>query len=133
MTNIFGKATLALVAVGTVAVLPISSLASAEQKPSGDIEGLVATTATICSSALTPSGWVDIQWWNSSSCGSTLDPNTKKIQQLTTLPVGSTVNACHTTYPPPGWSQVSYYFSSACRSSPVSSLNPNTWTLKRVY
>lgn len=135
MTKIVGKAGLSLVAAGTVAVLPASSQALQEQKPSEKLQELVAlaTTATICYSSLTPAGWVDIQWWYSASCGSTFVPNTKQIQNLAGLPVGSTVNACASTFPPAGWTQTAFYFSSACRYSSVPSLDPNTWTLKRVY
>ncbi|EPX58157.1 hypothetical protein D187_004194 [Cystobacter fuscus DSM 2262] len=56
------------------------------------------------------------------------------IQQLTTLPVGTTINACASTYPPAGWVQTgASYYSSSCRYSVVPSLDPNAWTLKRVY
>ena len=94
-----------------------------------------ATTTVICSTkTLTPAGWVDIQWWFSTACGSSsFTPNTKLIQQLTGLPVGTTVNACNSALSPPGWSQTANYYSTACQSSSVPSLSPNTWTLKRVF
>lgn len=132
MANVFKKAVLGLVGVGVVSVLPISSLASDNQKV---LERLVATaaTTTICYSTLTPSGWVDIQWWNSAGCGSNFVPNTKLIQDLSGLPVGSTVNACASTLPPAGWAQTAFYFSSSCQYSSVPSHDPNTWTIKRVY
>ncbi|MEW2086418.1 hypothetical protein [Streptomyces sp. NPDC005283] len=89
-------------------------------------------TATMCSSSLTPSGWVDVQWWNSWACGITFNPNMKKIQQVSGMPIGSTVNACSSTLPPAGWVQVNRFYSGACQYSAVPSHDPNTWTIKRV-
>ncbi|MFF3767533.1 hypothetical protein ACFYYR_26105 [Streptomyces sp. NPDC001922] len=89
-------------------------------------------TATICHSSLTPSGWVDTQWWNSGGCGPGFSPNTKQIKDLTGYPVGTQVNACASTWPPAGWSITSSYYSSGCRYSAVPSFNPNTWTLRRT-
>jgi len=88
---------------------------------------------TVCASTLTPTGWVDVSWGTSLTCGSGSAPNIKQIKQLTGLPVGTTVNACASTYPPAGWVQTgSSYYSSSCRYSAVPSFNPNAWTLKRV-
>ncbi|NMO20614.1 hypothetical protein HPC49_24915 [Pyxidicoccus fallax] len=102
------------------------SLASQEQSAAGD-------TANVCYSNLTPSGWVDVQWWNSAACGSTFVPNTKQIKQLTGYPVGTRVNACASTYPPSGWTITSSYYSSSCQYSAVPSLNNNSWTLVRSF
>ncbi len=135
MANIVEQAALSLALAGAMVVLPMPALAMKDQQPSEKLKSLIATatTTTICSSTLTPSGWVDIQWWNSASCGSTFDPNTKLIENLAGLPIGTTVNACASTYPPAGWAQTAFYYSSSCRYSSVPSLDPNTWTLKRVY
>lgn len=90
-------------------------------------------TTTMCGSSMTPSGWVDVQWWNSWSCGVTFNPNTKKIQQVSGMPIGSTVNACASTWPPAGWVQVNRsFYSGACQYAAVPSHEPNTWTIKRV-
>lgn len=89
-------------------------------------------TATICSSSLTPSGWVDVQWWNSFSCGSTFNPNIKQIKQAAGMPVGTVLNVCSSTLPPAGWVTVSSFYSSSCRYSAVPSLNNNSWQIKRV-
>jgi len=88
-------------------------------------------TANICSSTWTPSGWVDVGWWNSFSCGSTFVPNVKQIKQLTGYAVGTKVNACSSSYPPNGWSITGSYYSSVCAYS--SSFNNNSWTLVRSY
>ncbi|MGW6571830.1 hypothetical protein ACWGAN_06590 [Streptomyces sp. NPDC054945] len=89
-------------------------------------------TLTMCSSTLTPDGWVDAQWWNSGGCGSGFTPNTKQIKDLRGYPVGTQVNACASTWPPAGWTITNTYYSSGCRYSAVPSFNPNTWTLKRT-
>ncbi|MGW1139621.1 hypothetical protein [Streptomyces zhihengii] len=89
-------------------------------------------TLNMCASALTPSGWVDVQWWNSSGCGSGFTPNSKQIKDLQGYPVGTQVNACASTWPPAGWTIVSTYYTSSCRYSAVPSLDPNSWTLKRT-
>ncbi|WP_143177599.1 hypothetical protein [Cystobacter ferrugineus] len=136
MANIVEKASRSLVVAWMVAVLPTSSLAFEEKKPSENLKNLIvaATTTTVCASTLTPSGWVDIQWWNSASCGSTFAPNIKMIQEVASLPVGTTITACASTYPPPGWVQTgASFYRSTCRYSVVPSLDPNAWTLKRVY
>lgn len=113
---------------GLVLLAPAAWLALAAS-PAAAAPGEVQT---VCASTLTPSGWVDVSWGNSISCGSTTAPNIKQIKQLTGLPVGTTVNACASTYQPAGWVQVSTYYSSSCRYSVVPSLEPNAWTLKRV-
>jgi hypothetical protein len=87
----------------------------------------------VCGSTLTPSGYVDVQWWNSWSCGTTFNPNMKQIKQLTGLPVGAVVNACPSTYPPAGWAVVSSFYSNGCVYSSAPSLNNNSWQLQRVY
>ncbi|GGW12114.1 hypothetical protein GCM10018980_03040 [Streptomyces capoamus] len=115
------SASLAL--VGAAACIALSAPPS--QAAAGD-------TASMCGSQLTPSGWVDIQWWNSWSCGTTFSPNMKKIEQLTGFPVGTTVNVCASTYPPAGWVQVNSYYSGGCQYSAVPSSQPNSWTIKRV-
>ncbi|MFI8101067.1 hypothetical protein [Streptomyces sp. NPDC086023] len=89
-------------------------------------------TLNMCSSTLTPAGWVDVQWWNSSGCGTGFNPNTKQIKDLTGYPVGTQVNACASTWPPAGWTITSSYYSSGCRYSSVPSFSANTWTLKRT-
>ncbi|MFJ3788851.1 hypothetical protein [Kitasatospora sp. NPDC090091] len=90
-------------------------------------------TVNMCGSSLTPSGYVDVQWWNSAGCGSgTFTPNSKKIMQLTGYPVGTVVNACASTWPPAGWVQVSEFYSSGCNYSAVPSFGKNSWQLKRV-
>ncbi|MFB7664875.1 hypothetical protein ACFC1R_13130 [Kitasatospora sp. NPDC056138] len=95
-------------------------------------EAAPGDVTNVCASTLTPSGFVDVQWWNSSGCGSGFEPNAKQIKQLTGLPVGTVVNACASTYQPAGWVQVSSYYSSSCRYSAVPSFNNNAWQLKRV-
>ncbi|MFI9584040.1 hypothetical protein ACIHCQ_19845 [Streptomyces sp. NPDC052236] len=86
-----------------------------------------------CSSVLTPTGYVDVSWGFSSSCGTqSFNPNLKQIKQLTGLPVGTVVQACGSTYQPAGWIQTASYYSSSCRYSAVPSLSNNAWTLKRV-
>ncbi|MEU8824535.1 hypothetical protein [Streptomyces sp. NPDC048636] len=90
-------------------------------------------TMTMCGSQLTPSGYVDTQWWNSAGCGSgTFSPNTKQIKQLTGYPVGTQVNACASTWPPAGWTITNTFYNSACRYSVVPSFDPNSWTLRRT-
>ncbi len=107
--------------------------ANEENARSGS-QALSAAGATLnyCSSTLTPSGWVDVAWWNSSSCGNTFVPNAKQIKQLTGYPVGTTISACSSTYPPYGWSSTSSYYTSNCQSS-AHSLSNNSWTLVRSY
>ncbi|WP_371477325.1 hypothetical protein [Kitasatospora sp. NBC_00315] len=112
------------IALGGAATLLALTVPPAQAAP-GDV-------TTVCGSTLTPSGYVDVSWGNSSSCGSTFSPNIKQIKQLTGLPVGTVVNACGSTYQPSGWIQVSSYYSSSCRYSAVPSLNDNAWQLKRV-
>ncbi|MFI8943956.1 hypothetical protein [Streptomyces syringium] len=88
---------------------------------------------TSCASILTPTGFVDVSWGYSSSCGTqSFNPNIKQIKQLTGLPVGTVVQACASTYQPAGWVQTSSYYSSSCRYSATPSLNHNAWQLKRV-
>ncbi|MFB7614789.1 hypothetical protein [Kitasatospora sp. NPDC056181] len=89
-------------------------------------------TTNMCGSTLTPSGFVDVQWWNSAACGSGFNPNSKQVKQLTGLPVGTVVNACASTWPPAGWTIVSSFYSSSCNYSAVPSFNNNSWQLKRV-
>ncbi len=89
-------------------------------------------TLNVCSSQLTPAGWVDVQWWNDVSCGSTFNPNKKQIKQLTGLPIGTTLTVCASTYQPAGWVQLSAFYNSSCRYSAVPSLNNNAWQIKRV-
>jgi hypothetical protein len=85
----------------------------------------------ICASNLTPSGWVDVQWYNTFTCGNTFNPNAKQIKQISGLPVGTTVVACASTVPPSGWSIVSFYRTNTCAYSPYS-LSSNTYTLRRT-
>lgn len=113
-----------LLALGFTAATLALTMSPAQAAP-GDV-------TNVCSSTLTPSGFVDVQWWNSFSCGSSFDPNMKQIKQLAGLPIGTTVNACASTYPPAGWVQVSSYYNSSCRYSSVPSFNNNAWQLKRV-
>ena len=130
MAPILGKVALALLTTGTITAPPDSSLM--EEQGAGGMEKAAITTI-ICASSLTPAGWVDIQWYYSSSCGTgSFAPNTKKIQQLTGEPIGTTVNACNSSYIPAGWAQTAYYYNSSCQSGSVGSLNPNTWTLRRL-
>ncbi|TQK50862.1 hypothetical protein FBY35_1220 [Streptomyces sp. SLBN-118] len=89
-------------------------------------------TTSICYSNLTPSGWVDVQWWNTWECGVTFNPNKKKIQQVSGMPIGSTLNVCSSTLPPAGWVQVNRFYNGACQYSAVPSHDPNSWTIKRV-
>jgi hypothetical protein len=103
-----------------------SRLADQEQAAAGD-------TVNVCSSTMTPSGWVDVQWWNSGACGSTFSPNSKQMKDLTGYPIGTRVNACSSWYPPSGWSVVSSYYSSSCRYSAVPSFDNNSWTLVRSF
>ncbi|GAA2151049.1 hypothetical protein GCM10009760_46050 [Kitasatospora kazusensis] len=113
------------VALLSAAATVTLSVAPAQASPGG--------TSNVCGSSSTPAGWVDVQWWHSSGCGSwDFSPNTKQIEQLTGLPVGTSVNACSTTYPPAGWAIVGSYYSSGCQVGSVPSFNPNTWTLTRV-
>ncbi|HJD82793.1 hypothetical protein ABZX88_04575 [Kitasatospora aureofaciens] len=98
----------------------------------GTAQAAPGSTSTMCSSSLTPAGFVDVQWWNSAGCGSGFNPNTKKIMDLTGYPVGTVVNACASTWPPAGWTIVSSYYSSGCQYSAVPSFDKNSWQLKRV-
>jgi hypothetical protein len=95
-------------------------------------QAIAGDTVNSCWSNLTPSGWVDIEWWNTFACGSTFSPNMRKMKQLTGYPVGTTVNACMSAYPLAGWQIINSYYSSSCVYSPGSSSN-NTWTLTRAY
>ena len=113
--------------------LPAQAGPKADEEIASQGQAAAGDTANVCSSTLTPSGWVDVQWWNSSSCGSTFAPNAKQIKQLTGYPVGTRVNACSSAYPPAGWSITSSFYSSACRYSAVPSLDNNSWTLVRSY
>ncbi|MER7757317.1 hypothetical protein [Kitasatospora sp. NPDC097643] len=114
------------------AVLTLGCTAAALTLTMGTAQAAPGDTTTMCGSSLTPGGYVDVQWWNSFSCGSTFNPNIKKVMQLTGYPVGTVVNACASTYPPAGWVQVSSYYSSGCNYSAVPSFNNNSWQLKRV-
>lgn len=88
---------------------------------------------TSCASVLTPSGYVDVSWGYSSSCGTqSFSPNIKQMKQLTGLPVGTLVQACASTYQPAGWVQTRAYYSSSCVYSSTPSFNNNAWQLKRV-
>ncbi|MEW1697990.1 hypothetical protein ACIQCR_23710 [Streptomyces sp. NPDC093249] len=113
----------AAIATATAAVFALST---------GPASAAPGDTVNMCASALTPSGWVDVQWWNSSGCGPGFTPNSKQIKDLRGYPVGTQVNACGSTWPPAGWTIVSTYYSSSCRYSAVPSIDPNTWTLKRT-
>ncbi|MFD3761709.1 hypothetical protein [Streptomyces sp. NPDC058622] len=89
--------------------------------------------STSCASVLTPTGYVDVSWGYSSSCGTqSFSPNIKQIKQLTGLPVGTVVQACASTYQPVGWVQTGSYYSSSCVYSSNPSFNNNAWQLKRV-
>ncbi|GHF25731.1 hypothetical protein GCM10010218_03030 [Streptomyces mashuensis] len=88
-------------------------------------------TLNVCASTLTPTGWVDTQWWTTGTCPGS-SPNSKQIKQLTGLPVGTQVNACASTYPPAGWTIRQTYWSGSCQYSPVPSLSPNAWLLVRT-
>lgn len=111
-----------------LAVMAVTATALATT-PAGAAPG---DTLNVCASTLTPSGWVDTQWWNSGSCGPTFSPNAKQMKDLNGYPVGTQVNACASTYPPAGWTITSSYYSSSCRYAAVPTFNPNTWTLKRT-
>ncbi|MGW6689966.1 hypothetical protein [Streptomyces sp. NPDC054961] len=88
---------------------------------------------TSCASVVTPSGFVDVSWGYSNSCGTqSFSPNIKQIKQLTGLPVGTVVQACGSTYQPFGWVQTASYYSSSCVYTSNPSFNNNAWTLKRV-
>ncbi|MGW0765445.1 hypothetical protein [Streptomyces sp. NPDC002676] len=88
---------------------------------------------TSCASVLTPTGYVDVSWGYSISCGTqSFSPNIKQIKQLTGLPVGTVVQACASTYQPAGWVQTNSYYSSSCVYSSTPSFNNNAWQLKRV-
>ncbi|MER7706686.1 hypothetical protein ABTX81_27795 [Kitasatospora sp. NPDC097605] len=89
-------------------------------------------TQNVCSSQLTPTGWVDVQWWNDISCSSTFSPNKKQIKDIAGLPIGTTLTVCSSTYQPAGWVQLSSFYNSSCRYSAVPSLNNNAWQIKRV-
>ncbi|MEU3554251.1 hypothetical protein [Streptomyces fragilis] len=116
--------TVCLALSGTAAMFALTA-APAHAAP-GDV-------SVTCSSVLTPTGFVDVSWGYSSSCGtSSFAPNQKSIKQLTGLPVGTVVSACSSTYQPAGWIQTSFYYSSSCNYSSVPSLNNNAWQLKRV-
>ncbi|MCX5613550.1 hypothetical protein OG756_41245 [Streptomyces sp. NBC_01310] len=116
--------TLCMALTGTAALFALTA-APAHAAP-GDV-------TTSCSSVLTPSGFVDVSWGYSSSCGTqSFSPNIKQIKQLTGLPVGTVVQACNSTYQPFGWVQTASYYSGSCVSSSVPSFNNNAWTLKRV-
>ncbi|MFE2107466.1 hypothetical protein ACFXAF_16545 [Kitasatospora sp. NPDC059463] len=114
----------AALAVGCAAAALTLTATTAHAAP-GDIQ-------TVCGSQLTPSGWVDVQWWNDFSCGSTFSPNTKKIEQVDGLPIGTTLNVCASALPPAGWVQLSEFYSSSCRYSVSPSFNNNSWQIKRV-
>ncbi|MEU9046963.1 MULTISPECIES: hypothetical protein [unclassified Kitasatospora] len=109
---------------GTAAMFALTA-APAQAAP-GDV-------TTVCGSTLTPTGYVDVSWGYSSSCGTqSFSPNIKQIKQLTGLPVGTVVQACGTTYPPAGWVQTGSYYSSSCVAWSNPSFNDNAWQLKRV-
>ncbi|MGG8405538.1 hypothetical protein ACM614_02590 [Streptomyces sp. 12297] len=114
--------------IAALATMAVTALAIATT-PAGAAPG---DTQNVCASTLTPTGWVDVSWWNTASCGPTFSPNAKQMKNLIGYPVGTQVNACASTYPPAGWTIVSSYYNSSCRYSAVPSLNPNTWTIKRT-
>ncbi|ATZ28840.1 hypothetical protein ACFZBM_22020 [Streptomyces lavendulae] len=88
---------------------------------------------TSCASVVTPTGYVDVSWGYSASCGTqSFNPNIKQIKQLTGLPVGTVVQACGSTYQPAGWIQTASYYSSSCVYAANGGFNNNAWTLKRV-
>ncbi|MET9400470.1 hypothetical protein [Kitasatospora sp. NPDC002965] len=89
-------------------------------------------TQDVCNSQFTPSGWADVQWWNSYACGPGFNPNSRRIMQLTGYPIGTTVNVCSSALPPSGWVEVSAFYSSSCRYSVTPSFNNNSWQLKRI-
>lgn len=115
----------AFLALSGTAALFAMNAAPAQAAP-GDV-------TTVCASVLTPTGYVDVGWGYSSSCGTgSFSPNQKRIEQLTGLPVGTVVSACASTYQPAGWVQTSFYYTSSCVYSSVPSLNNNAWRLQRV-
>ncbi|WP_405008001.1 hypothetical protein OHV13_31500 [Kitasatospora purpeofusca] len=114
------------------AVLTVGCAAAALTMTTTTAHAAPGDTLNVCSSQLTPTGWVDVQWWNDVSCGSTLNPNKKQIKQLTGLPIGTTLTVCASTYQPAGWVQLSSFYNSSCRYSSVPSLNNNAWQIKRV-
>ncbi|MFB7470333.1 hypothetical protein [Kitasatospora sp. NPDC056184] len=114
----------AALAVGCAAAALTLTTTTAQAAP-GD-------TQNVCASQLTPSGWVDVQWWNDLSCSSTFSPNKKQIKQVAGLPIGTTLTVCASTYQPAGWVQLSSFYTSSCNYSAVPSLNNNAWQIKRV-
>ncbi|MEU0156585.1 hypothetical protein [Micromonospora fulviviridis] len=84
-----------------------------------------------CASSIAPSGWVDVSWYYTSSCGTgSFTPNAHTIKQLAGYPVGTTTLACGSSIAPPGWVDVSWYYTSSCGTG---SFTPNARTIKRIY
>ncbi|MER8044491.1 hypothetical protein [Streptomyces sp. NPDC094032] len=114
----------------TMALAGAAAMFALSAAPAQAAPGDVTTT---CASTATPSGYVDVSWGYSASCGTqNFDPNIKQIKQLTGLPIGTVVQACGSTYYPVGWTATSSYYSSSCVAWPNSGFNNNAWTLKRV-
>ncbi|MFD7417943.1 hypothetical protein [Kitasatospora purpeofusca] len=114
------------------AVLTVGCAAAALALTATTAQAAPGDTQNVCGSQLTPSGWVDVQWWNEYACGSTFNPNAKRIQQAAGLPIGTTLTVCASTLPPSGWVQLSEFYNSSCRYSVSPSFNNNSWQIKRV-
>ncbi|MFJ4793578.1 hypothetical protein [Kitasatospora purpeofusca] len=114
------------------AVLTVGCAAAALALTATTAQAAPGDTQNVCGSQLTPNGWVDVQWWNEYACGSTFNPNAKRIQQAAGLPIGTTLTVCASTLPPAGWVQLSEFYNSSCRYSVSPSFNNNSWQIKRV-
>ncbi|MFJ8039168.1 hypothetical protein ACIRBX_01480 [Kitasatospora sp. NPDC096147] len=70
---------------------------------------------TLCASQYTPSGYVDVSWGTSSSCGSGSAPNRKQVTEVAGYGAGTTVDFCHSSIPPAGWVETAIFYSSSCQ------------------
>ncbi len=90
-------------------------------------------TTGICASSLTPSGFVDIAHYYTSSCGTgSFNKNAKTIKQIAGYPVGTSTLACGSSLTPSGWVDSAWFFRSECTIS-SGSTSANARTIKRVY
>ncbi|MEU7259708.1 hypothetical protein AB0B21_28430 [Streptomyces rimosus] len=119
-----GRVRRAALALVGAAVLAAVTVTPAQAEP--------GETKTLCRSEVTPSGWLEVRWGKSETCGATDIPNIKTITQVAGLPVGSRVEVCATMVPPEGWQPVSTSYSVDCRTSLGPGTYNNRWVLERV-
>lgn len=82
-----------------------------------------ATSNDVCGSTSTPTGWVEVRYWDSSQCGPTGGGmyNTKRITDTSGVGAGGTVSACTYSPVPSGFHITRYSSISTCARSRATS------------